>query len=249
LSIVVKNRLNSTARCRRCSWPITVPSATLNAANRLVIPCRAESWVRRSGLPGQHRQHRLGAVQRLDLGLLVHPQHHGLVGRVVVQPDDVDDLVDNQRIGRQLEGLGQLRFEPQGPPAPTDRRLAQPRPFRHRLPRPVGRVGRGLLQRRHHHRLDLLDRDRRRPTRPGLVHQPVQPPLHQSGRAICRPSPEARPTRRPPGCSGSPRHRPARSCSAGPAPGTTSPAAPSAPASPAPPRSAAARPLAAPSSP
>jgi hypothetical protein len=29
--------------------------------------------VRRSGMPGQHRQHRLGAVQRLHLGLLVHP--------------------------------------------------------------------------------------------------------------------------------------------------------------------------------
>src|SRR5215211_3337991 len=52
LSIVVKNRLNSTARCRRCSWPITVPSATLNAANKLVIPCRASSWGRRSGIPG-----------------------------------------------------------------------------------------------------------------------------------------------------------------------------------------------------
>src|SRR5512132_993910 len=47
-----QNRLNSTARCRRCSWPITVPSARLNAANKLVIPCRSSSWVRRSGIPG-----------------------------------------------------------------------------------------------------------------------------------------------------------------------------------------------------
>jgi hypothetical protein len=27
---------------------------------------------------------------------------------VVIQPDDIDDLLDNQRIGRQLEGVGQL---------------------------------------------------------------------------------------------------------------------------------------------
>ena len=75
---------------------------------------------------GQHRQHRLGAVQRLDLGLLIHAQHHRTLGRVVLQPDDIDDLLDNQRIGRQLEAVGQVRFEAEGPPDPTDRRLAQP---------------------------------------------------------------------------------------------------------------------------
>jgi hypothetical protein len=60
------------------------------------------------GQARHHRQDRLGAVQRLDLGLLVHAQHHRPLGRVVIQPDDIDDLVDNQRIGRQLEGVGQV---------------------------------------------------------------------------------------------------------------------------------------------
>jgi hypothetical protein len=44
--------------------------------------------------------------------LLVHAQHHPTLGRVVLQPDDIDDLLDNQRIGRQLEGVGQVGLEP-----------------------------------------------------------------------------------------------------------------------------------------
>jgi len=35
------------------------------------------------GHAGHHRQHRLGAVQRLDLGCVVHAQHHGPLGWVV----------------------------------------------------------------------------------------------------------------------------------------------------------------------
>jgi hypothetical protein len=40
---------------------------------------------------------------------LVHAQHHGPGRRVVVEPDDVDDLVDEQRVGRQLEPLTDMR--------------------------------------------------------------------------------------------------------------------------------------------
>ncbi|MGY4967486.1 hypothetical protein [Streptomyces sp. 900105245] len=36
-----RNFLNSMARWRRCSSPMTVPSAMLNAANRLAMPCRS----------------------------------------------------------------------------------------------------------------------------------------------------------------------------------------------------------------
>jgi hypothetical protein len=98
----------------------------LHATNRLVMPLRWSSWGRRPSHAGHHRQHRLGAVQGLDLGLLVHAQHHRPLGRVVLPPDDIDDLLDNQRSGRPLEAVGQVRFEAEGPPDPTDRRLAQP---------------------------------------------------------------------------------------------------------------------------
>jgi hypothetical protein len=52
VSILVRNLLNSLVRCRRCRLEITGPSAVLNAANRLVVPCRTWSWVRFSGMQG-----------------------------------------------------------------------------------------------------------------------------------------------------------------------------------------------------
>jgi len=42
----------------------------------------------------KHRKHRLGAVERLDLGLLVDAQHQCTLGWIQVQPDHVADLVD-----------------------------------------------------------------------------------------------------------------------------------------------------------
>src|SRR2546426_6809304 len=35
-----------------------------------------------------HRQTRLGAVESLNLALLVHAQHQGLVGRIQIEPDN-----------------------------------------------------------------------------------------------------------------------------------------------------------------
>ena len=43
-----------------------------------------------------HGQHRLGALQGLDLAFFVHAQDHGVVGRVQVQPDDVADFFDEE---------------------------------------------------------------------------------------------------------------------------------------------------------
>jgi hypothetical protein len=50
------------------------------------------------GRAGQHRQDRGGAIQRLDLGLLIDAQHDRALGRVQVEPDDVADLVEQQRV-------------------------------------------------------------------------------------------------------------------------------------------------------
>jgi hypothetical protein len=47
-----------------------------------------------------HGQHRLGAVQRLDLGLLVGAGRHGRLGRFEVEPGDV---------AGSLEGCHQVR--------------------------------------------------------------------------------------------------------------------------------------------
>jgi hypothetical protein len=40
VSIVVRNFLNSIARCRLVIWEMTRPEATSKAAYRLVVPCR-----------------------------------------------------------------------------------------------------------------------------------------------------------------------------------------------------------------
>ena len=45
-------------------------------------------------VPQPHGQHRLGALQGLDLAFFVHAQHHGVIGRVQIQPDDVADFFD-----------------------------------------------------------------------------------------------------------------------------------------------------------
>ena len=44
------------------------------------------------GLPDIHRQDRLRALERLDLGFLVKREHHGIVRRVHIQPDDIPHL-------------------------------------------------------------------------------------------------------------------------------------------------------------
>jgi hypothetical protein len=78
------------------------------------------------GHAGHHRQHRLGPVQRLNLALLIHAQHHRPPGRVVIQPHDVDDLLRKQRAGGKLEGVLQVRLEVGLAPDPPDGRLRQP---------------------------------------------------------------------------------------------------------------------------
>ena len=78
------------------------------------------------GDPRAHRQDRRGPIQRLDLGLLIHAQHHGPLGRVEVQPDDIADLLDEQRVLRQLPGLLAVGLQPERPPDPRHRRLVEP---------------------------------------------------------------------------------------------------------------------------
>ena len=197
------------------------------------------------GHAGHHRERRLAARQRLDLGLLVHAQHHRGLGRVQVEPDDVIDLLHEQRVVGQLEVLAAMRLQLKGLPDPPDRGLGQPAALGHRFARPVRGVGGGGFQRGHHHVLDLLGGHRRRPARPRVVDQPVAAAPRRTGAATSRPSaaPPA-PAPRPP-CSTGPRRSPARSATATPAPANSYAAAPTASASGAPPRSTPAPPSAA----
>ena len=124
-----------------------------------------------------HRQHRLGPVERLDLGLLVDRQHDRPLGRVEVQPHDVADLRLERGIGAELEGLGAVGLERALPPDPVDGGRAHARP---RCEIPDAPVGRALGRWPHRERLHpvaVLPRVRGRVTRAGRVGEPVEPRL------------------------------------------------------------------------
>ena len=136
------------------------------------MPCALVVVGRALGGAGQHRQGRRGAVQRLDLALLVHREHDGSLGRVQVQAADVVDLLDELRV------LGELPESPGGAAATRTRaRSASPRPGSarppgHRPGRPVRRVLRRGLQGRDHDPLDLLVGDRPGPPGRGSSSSP-----------------------------------------------------------------------------
>src|SRR5262245_63448962 len=56
-----------------------------------------------------HRQSRLGAVERLDLAILVDREHDGMGGRIDIEADDVFEFLGKVRIVRQLEGADAMR--------------------------------------------------------------------------------------------------------------------------------------------
>jgi hypothetical protein len=110
--------------------------------------------LRRSG-PG--RQGRRGALEGLQLRLLVHAQHHRRRRRVQVQADDVVNLALQLRVGGELEGLGPPGLHAEAVPHPGDGGVRDRRPFRgqrggQQPRRPVrravggGRLGQGPLQ-------------------------------------------------------------------------------------------------------
>ena len=102
-----------------------------------------------------HRQRRLGAIERLALGLLVEAEHHRPLRRVQVQPDDVDELRLEVRVVRDLERVDLPRLELMVPPDPRHGVLADPVAGRHQPRRPMRRsvVGPGV-QRVVHDRFD-----------------------------------------------------------------------------------------------
>ena len=56
-----------------------------------------------------HGQHRLGAVQGLNLALFIDAKYQGMVGRIQVKADDVPHLFDEERIGGEFEATTSVR--------------------------------------------------------------------------------------------------------------------------------------------
>ena len=66
-----------------------------------------------------HRQQRLGAVERLDLRLLIDTKHRRMRGGIQIEADDIADFLDEQRIIRQLERLAPMGLQPKRAPNAT----------------------------------------------------------------------------------------------------------------------------------
>jgi hypothetical protein len=125
--------------------------------------------------PGQHRQHRGGALQGLDLRFLIDREDDRVRRRRQVEPHDVADLVDQQRIRGDLEGLGPPGLEPERPPDPQHAGRRDPRlPGQFALG-PVRGAFRNFFQGAHHHLLDLGVGDGTRHSRTRVVGEPVEP--------------------------------------------------------------------------
>ena len=67
----------------------------------------------------------LGAVERLDLALLVNRQHRGVGRRVDTEPDDIRQLGGEARIARALEGAQPVGLQFVRPLTPIFRSTAE----------------------------------------------------------------------------------------------------------------------------
>jgi hypothetical protein len=123
------------------------------------------------GLAGLHRQRRLGAIERLDLRLLIHAEHQRALRRRHVEPDDIDDLLGQPRIAGELERADLMRLELVLAPDPVHRRRRDPGRGRQSPHAPLHAAIRRLLQRLGQHPLDLVIVDRARTTRTRRVSQ------------------------------------------------------------------------------
>ena len=113
-------------------------------------------------------------------GSFVDTEHQRAVRRRQIEAYDVADLVHEERVAGELEGLRAVRLHAEGRPYPPDRRVRQPALPGHRTERPVGRVGRRRLQRPLDDRGHLLVRERSRPSRTRLIRQPLDALLQEA---------------------------------------------------------------------
>jgi hypothetical protein len=123
------------------------------------------------------RQRRLGAIQRLDLRLLIHAQDQRALRRRQIQADDVDHLLDQLRILGELKRPDLVGLEFVITPDPVDRRGRDPRCRRQPPCAPVRTAVRRRFQRHRQHTLHVRVVDLPRPARPRRGLQTLQTPL------------------------------------------------------------------------
>jgi len=103
------------------------------------------------------RQSRLCPIQRLNLALLIHAEHHCLLRRIRIQAHHIGHLLRKLRIARQFESLRAMRLQLMGAPDIVDRGLADALALRHGAATPVRHPRRFGLQGSIHDGGDLID--------------------------------------------------------------------------------------------
>ena len=128
-----------------------------------------------------HRQAGLGAVERLDLRLLVERQYHRMGWRIDIEADDLGELLGEGRVVRQLEAAPAMWTEAVRLPDRLHRRGRNADRLRHRANRPVGCFVRRRFLRQADDLGDALWRDRRLAGRTGFVaKQTIDPFVHEA---------------------------------------------------------------------
>src|SRR5438034_10648359 len=82
----------------------------------------------------------LGSIQSLNLRLLINAENHGLIRRMQVQADNIADLFNEERIGRELEMALPLGLEPERLPNAMHRRGRKAGMLGHGGHRPMGTI-------------------------------------------------------------------------------------------------------------
>lgn len=144
-----------------------------SAANNVVVPWRACSREYDARECRERAAVWAACGPTPDLTLLVDTQHHRLQWRIEVQADDVANLVNEQRIARELEGFLPMRLQAKGSPDSRHRSLRKTHFPSHRARTPVRRFCGYGLHRLRGNGIDTSVVDRSGRTRTRRVEQTV----------------------------------------------------------------------------
>ena len=125
----------------------------------------------RPGAALLHRQAGLGTVECLDLALFIDGEDHGMGGRIDIETDDVAQLVDEARVGGELELFHSVRLQAMRAPDALDGTRADVDNFRHHGGGPVGRLGGRVGLGERHDAFDDVRSQRRDARRACLIMQ------------------------------------------------------------------------------
>lgn len=112
---------------------------------------------------------RLGAVEGLNLTFFVDTQHQGSVWWIDIEPNNVEELLEEMFVATEFERFDQMGLEVVLLPYPTYRCLAQTLCVGHGSCAPVRRIGRWCMESCFDHSLDFPLRDSRNTTRTGGI--------------------------------------------------------------------------------